>query len=82
MKFSVFLFSLGQFARPFLGFMNPRSRLFSVVSVVWMSWLFFIDADRADPMPGKSERQGRSANICFFHEGAPQGHLVLLHVLA
>jgi hypothetical protein len=25
MKFSVFLFSLGQFARPFLGFMNPRS---------------------------------------------------------
>jgi hypothetical protein len=25
-------------------------------------------------MPGKNERQGRSANIFFFHEGLLQGH--------
>jgi hypothetical protein len=36
--------------------------------------LFFIGANRADPMPGKNERQGRSANIFFFHEGSLQGH--------
>jgi hypothetical protein len=29
--------------------------------------------DRADPMPGKNERQGRSTNIFFFHEGSLQG---------
>jgi hypothetical protein len=34
-----------------------------------MSSLFFIGGDRADPMPGKNERQGRSTNIFFFHEG-------------
>jgi hypothetical protein len=39
-----------------------------------MSSLFFIGADRADPMPGKNERQGRSANIFFFREGSLQGH--------
>src|SRR5262249_28439239 len=39
------------------------SCLISVVSVEWMSSLFFIGGDRADPMPGKKERQGRSANI-------------------
>jgi hypothetical protein len=39
-----------------------------------MSSLFFIGGDRADPMPGKNERQGRSANIFFFHEGSLQGH--------
>jgi hypothetical protein len=37
-----------------------------------MSSLFFIDGDRADPMPGKNERQGRSANIFFFHVGSLQ----------
>jgi len=25
-------------------------------------------------MPGKNERQGRSTNIFFFHEGSLQGH--------
>jgi len=39
-----------------------------------MSSLFFIGGDRADPMPGKNERQGRSTNIFFFHEGSLQGH--------
>jgi hypothetical protein len=39
-----------------------------------MSSLFFIGGDRADPMPSKNERQGRSANIFFFHEGSLQGH--------
>jgi hypothetical protein len=47
--------------------------LISVVSVVGRSSLFFIGADRADPMPGKNERQGRSANIFFFHEGSLRG---------
>src|SRR5262245_41720488 len=42
-----------------------------------MSSLFFIDGDRADPMPSKNERQGRSANIFFFHEGSLQGHFLL-----
>jgi len=28
--------------------------------------------NRADPMPGKNERQCRSANIFFFHEGSLQ----------
>jgi hypothetical protein len=37
--------------------------------------LFFIGGDRADPMPGKNERQGRSANIFFFHEDSLQGHI-------
>jgi hypothetical protein len=37
------------------------SCLISVVSVVGMSSLFLIGGDRADPMPGKNERQGRSA---------------------
>ena len=36
------------------------------VSVVGMSSLFFIGADRADPMPSENERQGRSSNIFFF----------------
>ena len=49
------------------------SCLISVVSMVGMSSLFFIGGDRADPMPGKNERQGRSANIFFFHEGSLQG---------
>ena len=43
-------------------------------SVAGMSSLFFIGADLADPMPGKNERQGRSANIFFFHEDSLQGH--------
>jgi hypothetical protein len=30
---------------------------------------------RADPMPSKNERQGRSANIFFYHEGSLQGAL-------
>src|SRR5215510_10179367 len=42
------------------------SCLISVVSVVGMSSLFFIGADRADPMPSKNGRQGRSSNIFFF----------------
>src|ERR1700741_5372013 len=50
------------------------SRLISVVSVVGVSSLFFIGGDRADPMPSENERQGRSANIFFFHEGSLQGH--------
>src|SRR5215475_9826339 len=50
------------------------SRLISFVSVVGMSSLFFIGANRADPMPGENERQGRSTNIFFFHEGPLQGH--------
>src|SRR5262245_2010344 len=50
------------------------SCLISFVSVEWMSSLFFIGGDRADPMPGKNERQGRSTNIFFFHEGSLQGH--------
>jgi len=29
---------------------------------------------RKSPMPGKNERQGRSANIFFFHEGSLHGH--------
>jgi len=29
-------------------------------------------------MPGKNERQGRSTNIFFFHEGSLQGHGTLL----
>jgi len=33
---------------------------------VGMSSLFFIGADRADPMPSENERQGRSSNIFFF----------------
>ena len=40
--------------------------LISVVSVVGMSSLFFIGADRADPMPSKNEREGRSSNVFFF----------------
>src|SRR5215475_10525471 len=53
---------------------SPRlTRLMSclilVVSVVVMSSLFFIGADRADPMPSKNERQGRSSNIFFFTTG-------------
>ena len=28
------------------------------------------------PMPSKNERQGRSANIFFFHEGSLQGRAV------
>jgi hypothetical protein len=47
-----------------------------VVPVVGMSSLFSIDVDRASPMPGKNERQGRSANIFFFHESSLQGHAV------
>jgi len=43
--------------------------LISVVSVVGMSSLLLIGADRSDPMPSKKERQGRSANIFFVHEG-------------
>src|SRR5215813_15573369 len=43
--------------------------LISFVSVEWMSSLFFIGADRADPMPGKKERQDRSASIFFFLRG-------------
>jgi hypothetical protein len=31
-----------------------------------MSSLFFIGADRADPMLGENERQGRISNIFFF----------------
>jgi hypothetical protein len=50
------------------------SCLISVVSVAGMSSLFFVGADRADPMPGKNERQGRNTNIFFFHEGSLQGH--------
>src|SRR5262245_17332933 len=49
------------------------SCLISVVSVAGMSSLFFIGTDRADPMPSKNERQGRSTNIFFFHEGSLQG---------
>ena len=49
-----------------------------ISSVVVMSSLFFIGADRADPMPGKNERQVRSANIFFFHEGPLQGHCPVL----
>src|SRR5215831_1247111 len=49
------------------------SCLISFVSVVGMSSLFFIGADRADPTPGKKERQDRSASI-FFYEGSLQGH--------
>src|SRR5215813_6429344 len=61
------------------------SCLISVVSVVGMSSLLFIGGDRADPMPGKNERQGWSANIFFFQEDSLQGHdcdcsfLTLLH---
>src|SRR5215813_6846894 len=51
--------------------------LISFVSVEWMSSLFFIGGDHADPMPGKNERQGRSTNIFFFHEGSLQGHGLL-----
>jgi hypothetical protein len=54
--------------------MRLMSRLISVVSVEWMSSLFFIGGDRADPMPGKDERQDWSSNIFFFHEGSLQGH--------
>src|SRR5262245_9276415 len=50
------------------------SCLISFVSVEGMSSLFFMGGDRADPMPGKNERQGRSTNIFFFHEGSLQGH--------
>src|SRR5688572_23143420 len=50
------------------------SCLISVVSVVGMSSLFVIDANRADPMPSKNERQGQSTNIFFFHDGSLQGH--------
>jgi len=39
-----------------------------------MSSLFFMGADRADPMPSKNKRQDRSANIFFFHEGSLLGH--------
>jgi hypothetical protein len=38
------------------------------------AFVLLLGADRADPMPGKNERQGRSANIFFFHEGSLQGH--------
>jgi hypothetical protein len=51
-------------------------RLISVVSVVGMSSLFSIGADRADPMPGNNERQGRSANIFLFHEDSLQEHRI------
>jgi len=62
------LFSKGRF--------NDRlmSCLISFVSVEGMSSLFFIGADRADPMPGKNERQVRSTNFFFFHDGSLQGH--------
>jgi hypothetical protein len=46
----------------------------SVESGVGMSSLFFIGADRADPTPGKDERQDLSSNIFFFHEGSLLGH--------
>jgi hypothetical protein len=49
------------------------SCLIYVVSVVGMSSLFFTGGDRADPMPGKNERQGRSANIFYSHDGSLQG---------
>jgi hypothetical protein len=45
-----------------------------ISSVVVMSSLFFIGADRADPTPGKDERQDLSSNIFFFHEGSLLGH--------
>jgi PadR family transcriptional regulator, regulatory protein PadR len=48
-------------------------RLISVVSVVGMSSLFSIGANRADPMPGKKERQDRSAGIFFFLRGLTAG---------
>jgi hypothetical protein len=35
--------------------------------------MFFIGADHADPMTSKYQRQGRSANVFFFHEGSLQG---------
>jgi hypothetical protein len=40
------------------------------------AFVLLLVADRADPMPGKNERQGRSANIFFFHEGSLQGRAV------
>jgi len=46
-----------------------------------MSSLFFVGADRADPMPGKNERQGRNTNIFFFHEGSLQDTLNLLRTI-
>jgi transcriptional regulator len=39
-----------------------------------MSSLLFIGANRADPTPGKKERQDRGASIFFFYEGSLQGH--------
>jgi hypothetical protein len=63
--------------------------LISFVSVVGMSSLFFIGADRADPMPSKNERQGWSANIFFFTKGhrrrtnlGPSGHFSIYQRLA
>src|SRR5262245_61518243 len=43
--------------------------LISFVSVEGMSSLFFIGADRADPMPGKNERQGRGRKYFLFSRG-------------
>jgi hypothetical protein len=61
--------------------------LFAPIAV-GMSSLFFIGADRADPMPGKNERQGRSANIFFFSRGLTAGGrtldqaVIFLHISA
>jgi hypothetical protein len=42
--------------------------------MVGMSSLFFIGGDRANPTPGKNERQDLSSNFFFFHEGSLLGH--------
>src|SRR5262249_28057914 len=57
------------------------SCLISFVSVVGMSSLVFIGADRADPMPSEYERQGRSSNIFFFHDCLLQGHYEISNLL-
>src|SRR5687768_11985562 len=43
---------------------TPASRRNTVLGI---SSLFFIGADRADPTPGKDERQDLDSNIFFFH---------------